>query len=148
MNKNETLESIQKARIAHETQMQKIDALLNGEKVDNPTAVVKTECAFGQWLYAKDSNLKKILGALFYSNIETIHAKWHSEYIRLFNIFFKDEKKKGFFSKMLGGTKVDGMDMDKAELYYSELKSTTKQLLKVLDTCERRIQALNESKFL
>ena len=147
MDKNATLESIHKARAAHESQMQKIDALLNGEKVNNPTAVLKTECSFGKWLYAKDSNLKRVLGALFYSNIEIIHAKWHSEYSRLFNIFFKNQEKKGFFSKLLGNSKVDGMDIDKAELYYSELKSTTKELLKVLDICERRVQALNDSKF-
>jgi len=147
MDKYATLESIQKARVAHETQMKKIEALLNGEKVDNPTAVEKTECLFGKWLYAKDSNLKKVLGALFYSNIETIHARWHSEYIRLFNIFFAGEQKKSFFSKLLGTPKVNSMDIDKAQLYYSELKSTTKELLKVLDVCERRIQALNDSKF-
>jgi len=147
MNKTATLDSIQKARAAHETQMQKIAALLNGEKVDNPTAVIKTECAFGKWLYAEDSNLQKVLGALFYSNIETIHARWHSEYIRLFNIFFANTKKKSFFSKLLGTPKVDGMDIDKAELYYSELQITTKELLKVLDICERRVQALNDSKF-
>ena len=148
MDKNATLEAIQKARIAHESQMQKIETLLNNEKVDNPTAVLKTECAFGKWLYAEDSNLKKILGALFYSNIEIAHAKWHSEYTRLFDIFFKDTKKVGLFSKLLGSSKVDGMDMDKAQLYYSELKNTTKELLKVLDVCERRVQALNESKFI
>ena len=146
MDKNATLESIQKARHAHESQMEKIEALLKGEKVDNPTAVVKTECAFGKWLYSEDSNLKKVLGALFYSNIETMHAKWHSEYTRLFNIFFKNEKK-GFFSKLTGSSKVDDMDMDKAELYYSELKITTRELLKALDKCERRIEALNNSKF-
>ena len=148
MDKNATLESIQKARAAHESQMKKIEALLNGEKVNNPTAVLKTECSFGRWLYDKDSNLERVLGALFYNNIETIHARWHSEYSRLFNVFFIKAEKKSFFSKLMGSSKADGMDIDKGKLYYSELKSTTKELLKVLAVCERRIQALNESKFL
>ena len=147
MNKTRTLESIQSARAAHQSQMKKIVMLIDGEKVDNPTAVLKTECAFGKWLYAKDSNLRKIIGALFYDNLETTHAKWHNEYIRLFKIFFKDEVKQGFFSRLLGSSKVDEMEMDKAKLYFSELSTTTNELLKALDTCERRVTALCESKF-
>jgi len=146
MNKTKTLESIQNARKAHEAQMTKIKAAIDGNKVDNPTAVVKTECVFGMWLYDDENHLRDILGSLFYDNIEILHAKWHVEYLRLFNIFFKDQKT-GFLSKILGSSKVSEMELDKAKLYYSELEVTTKELLKALGSSQRRIAALPESKF-
>jgi len=146
MDKEHTLESIQNARKAHLNQMDKIVAIMNGEKVDNPTAVARTECDFGKWLYADENHLREILGALFFTKVETMHTKWHMEYARLFEIFFKDQKK-GFFSKVLGKPKIDPMELDKAKLYFSELQVTTDELLKMLGSCERRVQAMNEAKF-
>ncbi len=52
MNKTQTLEAIEIARKSHETQMAKIEAAISGEKVENPTAVAKSMCNFGKWLYA------------------------------------------------------------------------------------------------
>lgn len=146
MDKTKTLESIQNARRAHEAQMDKIKAAIDGEKVDDPTAVAKTKCAFGMWLYDDENHLRNILGSLFYDNMEVLHDKWHTEYFRLFNIFFKEEKKT-FLSRMIGSSKVSEMELDKAKLYYSELERTTKKLLKALGSSERRIGALPESKF-
>lgn len=148
MGKEKTLEAIQNARDAHKSQMDKIKSLLAGEKVKDPTAVEKTQCAFGKWLYDEENNLPRLLGSLFYTKVEVHHAKWHTEYIRLFQIFFKDEeKKKGFFAKFLGEPKINDMDIDKAKLYYSELEVTTGELLKMLDSCERKVNAMNEEKF-
>lgn len=146
MDKAYTLDAIQKARAAHESQMVKIDALVNGRDVDNPTAVAKTKCEFGKWLYDENNKVQKILGAQFYETIEKVHARWHMEYTRIFEIFFQD-KKKGFFSKIIGSDKVSDMELDKAKLYYSELLKTTDELLKILASSERRIIALNDSKF-
>ena len=146
MDKEKTLESIQNARKAHEAQMDKIKAAINGESVKNPTAVAKTKCAFGIWLYDDENHLRDILGSFFYDNMEVLHAKWHSEYFRIYEILFKD-KKKGFFSKITGSSKVSDMDLDKAKLYYTELEVTTQELLKALGASERRIGALPESKF-
>ena len=147
MDKEKTVEAIVNARKAHETQMKKIVALLKGKEVDNPTAVLKTECDFGKWLYADDSNLKELLGSLFYTNLENLHARWHIEYSRLFEIFFKNKKKAGFFSKIFGSDKVEDMELDKAKVYYSELEATTKELIQVIASSQRRIEALREDKF-
>ncbi|MEA2091558.1 MAG: CZB domain-containing protein [Campylobacterota bacterium] len=146
MDKIKTLESIQNARKAHKAQMDKIKAAIDGESVNNPTAVAKTKCEFGIWLYDDENHLRDILGSLFYDNMEVLHAKWHSEYFRIFEILFKD-KKKGFFSKITGASKVSDMELDKAKLYYSELEVTTQELLKALGVSERRLEALQESKF-
>ncbi|MDA3908037.1 MAG: CZB domain-containing protein [Sulfurimonas sp.] len=146
MDKTKTLESIQNARRAHEAQMSKIKATIDGDKVNNPTAVAKTKCAFGKWLYDDENHLRDILGSLFYDKIEVLHAKWHNEYFKLFEIFFK-EQKKGFFTKIFGSAKITEMEVDRAKLYYSELEVTTQELLKALGSSERRISALPESKF-
>lgn len=146
MDKEHTLEAINNARNAHISQMDKIESLIKGEEVQNPTAVAKTECQFGQWLYKNDNHIEDILGSQFYENIEVLHAKWHHEYLRIFKIFFK-EKKKSFFSKLFKLNDMDEMELDKAKLYYSELQVTTNELLRALASSERRISALNESKF-
>jgi hypothetical protein len=147
MDKAQSLEAIKNARKAHELQMKKIVALINGEAVENPTAVNKTQCDFGKWFYADNGRLPKLLGALFYNELEVMHARWHSEYVRIFEIFFQN-KKQGFFSKMIGTSKVSDMDLDRAKLYYSELEATTTELLKALAVSERRLGALNESLFI
>jgi hypothetical protein len=146
MTKEQTIASIKKAREAHELQMDKIQAIISGKEVENPTAVEKTKCEFGQWLYADENHVKEIIGHQFYENLDLKHEKWHIEYIRIFNIFFK-EKNKGFFSKLLGLKNIDPLELDKAKLYHAELQETTKELLKALGSAERRISALNESKF-
>jgi hypothetical protein len=147
MDKNQTLEAMLKARKSHETQMTKIEAALNGERVENPTSVSKRSCNFGKLLYTEENHMEEILGELFYDRLEKAHAQWHLEYARIYNIFYKEEKK-GFFSSLLGSSqKVDGLELDKAKLYYLELEETTKELLNVFGSCERRVSAMSEAKF-
>lgn len=146
MTKKQTIEAIQRARESHLSQMEKIDAVINGKKVENPTALAKTECDFGQWLYGDEKQLRVVLGALFFTKLEVMHENWHKEYKRLFDIFFKDEKK-GLLSKVFGSSKIDSLEIDKAKLYYSELKNTTDELLKIIASCERKVSAMNDSKF-
>ena len=147
MDKAKTLESVLNAKKAHESQMQKIDTAIEGGVVPNPTSISKTECDFGKWLYHEDSNLRKILGALFYDKLELLHGQWHNEYAKVFEILFKKEEKKGFFSKFTKTSKISEMDIDRVKLYYSELAITTKELLQTIDASHRRLMALQESKF-
>ena len=146
MTKAQTLESVKKAREAHLLQMDKIEAVIEGKKIENPTAVSKKECDFGHWIYDESNNVKGLIGIQFYEKLDAKHEQWHMEYFKIYNIFFK-EKKKGLFSKLLGRNSVDPLELDKAKLYYSELKATTEELLKVLGSAERRLEALSESKF-
>jgi len=146
MTKEQTLAAIKKAKETHEIQMQKIEAAINGKEISDPTAVEKTKCEFGKWLYDPQNHMQEIIGSQFYTNLDFEHEKWHREYARIFNILFK-EKKKGLFSKLLGKPSVDPLEIDKAKLYYSELQETTAQLLKALASTERRVSALQETKF-
>jgi len=146
MDKNQTVAAMVRARKSHETQMAKIEASLSGEKVENPAPLLKTSCDFGKWLYSPENHIEEILGELFYVKLEKAHAQWHAEYARIYHIFYKEEKK-GFFSSLLGSHKIDDLEIDKAKLYYMELEVTTKELLHVFGSCERRISAMSDTKF-
>jgi len=146
MNKENALNAIHEAKKAHELQMEKIEATINGKDIQNPTAVVRTECSFGRWLYDENNHIKEILGLQFFTNLEVAHTKWHNEYMKIYDIFFEG-RKKAFFSDKLKPKKVSEMDLDKAKLYYVELKETTDELLRAIASSERRLSALSESKF-
>ena len=146
MNKEEMIESLQRAKKIHIAQMQKIESLLDGDSVENPTAVSKTECDYGKWFYGNKDQVMRIIGAQLYERIDKFHEEWHMGYVRIFNIFFKD-KKEGLFSKLLGSHKANPLEIDKGRLYYLELNEVTKNLLSATDAAIRRVSALNESKF-
>ena len=148
MDKLTTIQRIAHAKVAHENQMKKIVALLNKKEVENLTPADKMECEFGLWLYNRENRLREILGVLFYTNLDTIHTRWHEEYLKIYDIFFKPKSKKGFLSKMFKINAVDDMTLDKAKLYYSELEATSDELLRMLGSSQRRIEALKEEKFI
>ncbi|MEA3228057.1 MAG: CZB domain-containing protein [Campylobacterota bacterium] len=146
MDKNTTLEGLAKVKKYHEAQMLKIEKLLDGGTVETPTPITKTQCDFGVWLYAQENHLEEIVGERFYKDIEDAHADWHLEYIKVYNIFFK-ENKKGFFSNLIGNNKIDPLEIDKAKMYYHELQDYSKKLLGALAISERRLNAICETKF-
>jgi len=146
MTKENTIESIKKAREAHILQMDKIAAIINGENIDNPTAVSKKDCDFGHWIYDDSNHVKRLIGSQFYEKLDRQHEQWHFEYFKIYEIFVTGNKK-GLLSKLLGRSGIDTLELDKAKLYYSELKATTEELLKVLAAAERRLGALSEAKF-
>jgi hypothetical protein len=147
MTKNETIEAIKRAQEMHELQMQKITDAMDGEDIDNPTAVNKMACDFGKWLYDEDNHMKKIIGSQFYTTLDKEHEKWHNEYAKIYKILFASKSKKGLFSKLLGKSKIDAMELDKLKLYYAELQVTTNALLKALASAQRRVSALPDSKY-
>ncbi len=147
MVKSEMQEAIKKAKEAHELQMQKIEAAMNGKEIDNPTALNKTECEFGKWLYDDKNRMKVIIGSQFFTSLDIEHEKWHTEYTKIYNILFDEKNKKGFFSRLLGKSSIDPMELDKVKLYYADLQETTIRLLHILASSQRRIDALPESKF-
>jgi len=146
MNKKQTLDELEKARVSHIEQMNKIDSTLHNVKIARPTAVAQTECAFGKWLYSGDVHIESLIGEQFYNKIESLHSQWHKQYFKIYRICFPEEKK-GIFSKILGSSGIDPMALDKAKLYYVELQEITSELLKVLASSRRRLEALNEAKF-
>jgi len=147
MNKSQMLEAIEKAKAKHLEQMQKIEDVIAGKSVKDPTPLSKTECDCGVWFYSHETEMKNILGAQLFERLDKHHENWHKEYLDIYNIFFKEEKKVGFFSKVLGKNKPDPLLIDKAKLYFTELEKSTEELLKASDSALRRVSALKEEKF-
>jgi hypothetical protein len=142
------LDAIENAKKIHLQQMQKISAVLDGKKIDNPTALSKMECECGVWFYSNESQMKEILGAQLFERLDTSHEKWHKEYVNIHDIFFKeDEKKRGFLSKILKRDKIDPLLLDKAKLYFIDLQKSTDELLLVSESASRRVSALKDTKF-
>jgi len=147
MTKSESIEAIEKARLSHIKQMEKIEAVLNGMSIENPTAVSKMKCDFGKWLYGDEKDLiATVLGSLFYEQLDEAHENWHIEYAKIHALLFQ-EKKTGFFAKIFDSNKIDSLTIDKAKTYFVELEQITKTLLGLLEKCERRMDALSESKY-
>ncbi len=141
------LNAIESAKLVHMQQMQKIESEIAGKKIDNPTALGKMECPCGIWFYSNEAVMKEVLGLQLFERLDEKHEQWHKDYASIYNIFFKKEKKKGLFSKIIGSSSSDSMKIDKAKLYYNELKKDTQELLHVAESAQRRITALNDSKF-
>jgi len=146
MNKKKSVEAILKVREHHVDQMVNIKKLVNGRDVDVLIPVAKTECKFGKWIYEPKNRVKDILGLMFYDKIVALHGKWHEEYIKIYTVFQKKEKK-SFLSKITGSNKIKMMDIDKAKAYYADLEITSENLLIELDKSHRRFLALSNASF-
>jgi len=146
VDKSETLLALEKAKVLHQNQMDKIEQLLAGETIDSPTPISKMECECGKWFYEVKDEMYNILGAQLFAKLDFLHEKWHTEYVKIYDIFFK-EKKKGFFAKITGANKIDPLEQDKAKLYFSELQETTNLLFLASDIAIRRVGALSDTKF-
>jgi hypothetical protein len=146
MTKSDVLNLIESAEDVHLEQMQKIIAAISGETVENPTALGKMECECGVWFYANERMMKKILSPQLFERLDKAHERWHQEYVYIHELFFKEEKKKGFLSKIIK-RKVSKELYDKAKYYYEELQCATDDLLQASLSAKRRIQALPDAKF-
>lgn len=147
MNKIDTVNSIEKIIKFHQKRMLLIEILLNGEMINESISTSKIESDFGTWLYTDENNLHDILGSQFYEILDKTNSDWHNKYNEIHDIFFV-YKRKGFLSKLFKRKKVEHIKIEKAKLYYLELKESSKALLKILASSQRRVLALNESMFI
>lgn len=147
MTKTEMLEAVVAAKDIHKKEMEKIENIIKGKSVEEPTALGKMECACGKWFYANEDMMKKILGHQLFERLDKTHEKWHKDYSRVYEIYQNQkERKTGFFSKIIN-KKMDALEYDKLKLYYKELSQITDELFREADAAIRRITALQESKF-
>lgn len=146
MNKKKSIEAILKVREYHIEQMAIIKKLSNGRDIEGPIPTSISQCTFGKWLYSPEYKVKDILGLIFYEKMDMLHKKWHKEYIKIYRIFEKKEKKT-FFSKIIGSNKIKKMDIDKAKAYYADLSITSDNLIIEIDKSHRRFLALSDSSF-
>ena len=146
MTKEEMLEAMENAKNVHLHQMQKVSDEIKGKKIENPTALGKMECECGIWFHNNEERMKEICGLQLFERLDTSHEKWHSDYASIYKLFYAEEKK-GIFLKIKETLSSNQMKIDKAKVYYSELKRDTEELLSVAESATRRIGALSNSKF-
>jgi len=146
MNKAHTVQSIINIIKDHNLKMRIIQDALKGQKIYETIPKEPKLCIFTIWLKDGDNHFKEILGTLFFGNLKKLHTQWYSEYIKIYNIFFKEEEK-GILSRLLHAPKANEMDIDRAKLYYLDLEKYSQELLHSLASSKRRLEALNETKF-
>jgi len=151
MTKEDVLTHLRAAKSAHIKWVQKAKLLINGVDIEeNAIPVDSTECKFGQWFYSDG----QILNALSNNplecmqSIESLHFNLHDKYLSIFNIYFSQEKKVGFFAKLLGFKKkaISESEHLLAENYYKEMEDVSKALLDEINRLERRLIAVPDEK--
>jgi len=145
MKKEKILEVLEKAKDSHLNLSIKVGQLISGKSVNDLHSLREDECDFGEWMNEDVAYKKSILGTQFYIRLDSVHTKWHREFLNICDIF-KDEKSKGLLSKLFS-SKIEPMKLDKAKFYYAELKNVTDELINNLEISYRRVAALSESKF-
>lgn len=147
MNKDEILERLRIAKAAHVSWVQRAKLLIEGFTINETSIPVNsTECEFGKWFYSDGQRLNDIrnnpLSAM--EEIERIHFKLHDVYLKIYKIYY-DTEKKSFLSKVFGKKKkVSDEDKILAKQYYDEMDLISQDLVKALNTMERRINVVND----
>jgi len=148
MNKEETLTHLRNAKKAHITWVQRAHALIEGLPVEKEQVPVGcTECKFGLWFYGEGQALGMIPNMDTLKEIEKLHFELHDIYMKIFKIYFSDEER-SLFSRLFGTRKkISLSNQETAKEYYNELKTVSGKLIETIERLERRLFALQESKF-
>lgn len=151
MTKEEVLEHLRAAKSAHIKWVQKAKLLINGVDIEQSSIPVdSTECNFGKWFYTDGQILNSLSNNPLecMQSIEKLHFDLHDQYLKIFNIYFSQEKKGGFFAKLFGFKKkeISKTEQELSETYYKDMEEISKQLLEEINRLERRLIAIPESK--
>ena len=151
MKKDEVLGHLRAAKAAHIKWVQKAKLLINGLDIsESAIPVDSTECAFGKWFYSDG----QILNALSNNplecmqHIEALHFNLHDTYLKIFSIYFSEDKKKGFFAKLFGLKKKEptSAELEAAHDYYAQMEKVSQELLDEINRLERRLVAVSDDK--
>jgi hypothetical protein len=151
MKKEDVLEHLCAAKLAHIKWLQKAKLLISGIDVEeNAIPVDSTECAFGKWFYTDGQVLNALSNNPLecMNNIESLHFALHDKYLQIFTIYFSKEKQRGFFAKLLGLKRkaVSDAEQQLAQDYYNDMEIISKELLDEISRLERRLVAVSSEK--
>jgi len=151
------LQHIYAAKHAHLSWVKKADRLVNGldgykgKKVDlnvDKTFIPLTSdtCEFGLWFNSHSQHLRKIPSiGRFVTRIEEHHEHLHDTYRYIYDIFFEMPHRRSLVHKILtfNSKKVTADEREKARIYLTYLKHTSKELLEVLSVLEEKVKSLD-----
>jgi hypothetical protein len=151
MKKEDILTHLRAAKSAHIKWVQKAKLLINGVNIEKSSIPVDaTECNFGKWFYSDG----QILNALSNNplecmqSIEKLHFDLHDSYLKIFSVYFSEERKSGFFAKLFGFNKKEITEAEHtlAQGYYDEMEKISKTLVEEINRLERRLLAISDEK--
>jgi len=151
MKKEEVLEHIRAAKVAHIKWLQKAKLLINGLDIDEDAIPVdSTECAFGKWFYSDGQFLNALSNNPLecMQDIESLHFKLHDIYLKIFTIYFAKERGNGFFAKLFGSKRKEISEVQQSlvQEYYTEMEEVSHKLLDEINRLERRLIAVSDEK--
>jgi len=150
MDKNLTLEHLNKAIYAYNKWVESIKLLVAGEPIKadeiEPNAV---ESGFGSWFYEEGQKLSaiKTIPADSMELIASLHTKAHDVYLNIYKVYFDIEKKSLIKRLISRKKKISPEEQEIAQTHLEELEGITNDLLIELDRLERRTSAFPENDF-
>ena len=151
MKKEDVLHHLRAAKSAHIKWVQKAKMLINGIEVsEDAIPVNSTECKFGIWFYSDGQILNSLSNNPLecMQSIESLHFELHDIYLKIFSIYFSENKKPGFFAKLFGFNKknITSIEQEKAKEYFHNMEQISHELLDEINRLERRLLAVSEEK--
>jgi len=145
MKKNEIVQKIRLARLAHVKWVQRAKSLVNGVPIkEEDIPLTSDACEFGKWFYTDGQILLAIFNERSVKEIEDFHNQLHTEYMKIFSIYF-DMSNMGFFAKLLrSGRKVSKEDKKRAQSYLNSLEVISDKLIKKLNIIETKINMVKD----
>ncbi|MEN4045628.1 CZB domain-containing protein [Sulfurimonas sp. NWX367] len=151
MKKDETLKSLENAEVELTRFVETAKSLIDG--IDPEDRILPTssrETKFGQWFYTDGQKLKILSNNPLecMSNIEELHDKLHERYREIFDLYFAEEKKGGFLSRIF---KPKQKVLTESELKlvnekYLAMEQIAEELLAEIARLQRRLVAVSEEK--
>ena len=151
MKKDETLKSLEAAKLEIIRLVDKAKLLINGgEKEDEFLPIEQRKSKFGIWFYSDGQKLKALSNNPLecMTNIEQLHARLHETYLEIYNMCFLQEESGSFFSKIFKPKQKLLNDFEKKAIKedFVFLEDTANKLLEEVKRLERRLVAVSEEK--
>lgn len=148
MEKENILNELRSAKVAHLKWVQRAKSLISGMPVEKEAIPLDyTDCVFGKWFYSVGQEIALMPGMSVIDTIGERHTALHNMYFKIFQIYFGNSTM-SFFSKLLKmKKKISSAEEEMALQYYNDLEGISKELLEMIGRLERRINALSEEFF-
>ncbi|QOP46654.1 CZB domain-containing protein [Sulfurimonas paralvinellae] len=151
MTKEEIIEDLQKAKLANLQWIDKAKNLIAGTKNDQGIPPIDPrESEFGKWFYKEGQKLKKLSNNPLecMQNIETLHQQLHERYSEIYNTFFSETNKAGFFSKLMGAKRQNISDAEQKHVdnLLKNMQRDAKEFVDEVERLERRLEAVIQEK--
>ena len=148
MEKENILNELRSAKVAHLKWVQRAKSLISGMPVEKEAIPLDyTDCVFGKWFYSVGQEIALMPGMSVMDAIGEKHTALHNMYFKIFQIYFGNSTM-SFFSKLLKmKKKISPAEEEMALQYYNDLEGISKELLEMIGRLERRINALSEEFF-